>query len=321
MTRWRMTSLISARDKPLPGRVLLRAALYGMIIVLAGCITAPEVDWRLRRAVVDMERSAQPGIIGTLAVAGTVYASTFTDGAMWIVIASPTKRGLPVNRLARIDLASNRLTDILAVGGYSHAALVADGESLWLADGLGGDRVSRIDLATHQLTASIALPRNPVAIAASTGSIWVLAAARANKLGRLLLSVSGLALYRIDPASHRIVGITAIPGEGETADLPTNGRLTVTPGAIWVTTRSGKVHRIDPRSGDRRETFATGAEAGDAYAASTNDKLGLIEQVSARLGQAAYDATAAEGSLWAFSHPAGPSGALRGITVITRLQP
>jgi hypothetical protein len=72
-----------------------------------------------------MSPSDSAGIIGDLHVAGNVDGHTFTKDYLWIVVTVPTRRDLPINRLARIDLATNRFTDIKAVEGFGGAALAS----------------------------------------------------------------------------------------------------------------------------------------------------------------------------------------------------
>lgn len=306
----------------LPNRIV--AICLASVLALTGCATPPEVDWRFRRAVLDMHPSQMPGVIGSLAVAGRVDASAFTNDALWIMVAAPTKRGLPINRLARIDLHTNRFVDLFAVGGFSGATLATGAGSVWVAEGLGGDKIHRIDANSNQHIASVTFPRNPVAIAFGEGAVWVLAAAHANHFGRILLSVTGLALYKLNPADNTISSITPIPQAAESPAQPTYGALTITAGTIWVSTRTGEVLQIDPETGTILKRFPGRQEAmafEEAYGIKEAENAALLDQLRERSAHPVYAVASGMGTLWAFSSDNKTAENNRKVTLITRFKP
>lgn len=124
------------------------------------------------------------------------------------------------NRLVRVDVGTNDVTQVIGVGS-GPSAVALSGSSVWVANTLDGT-VSQVDAATNQVRATIPVGVNPGAIAASADAVWV-----ANEAGRTLV--------RIDPRSHTV-----------TRTAPTGARPTglVIAGSLWVASQaSAGVHR------------------------------------------------------------------------------
>lgn len=229
--------------------ILLVSIVLATITFVGGCATPPELDWKYRKSVFDMQPSTVDGVVGTISVAGRVDASAFTEDALWMVVSTPVKgvASLPVNRVVKINLNTNRLYDLFSVDGFAGSAIATDADSVWVTEGLGGNNVYRVDPKKDLIVASIQLDRNPIAIAVGERAVWVLAAEQTKYLGRILLNVSGLALYKINASSNTLEAKISIPQTGKATEI-TAGSIAVGAGSVWISSRSGDVVRIDPRT-------------------------------------------------------------------------
>lgn len=265
-----------------------------------------------------MRPSGLPGALGYLTVAGRVDASAFSEDALWLVAAVPRRRDIPENHLLKIDLHSSRLVDLYPIGGFAAAAMVRTGDSLWVAEGLGGDKLHRIDATSGGMSAAIALPRNRVAVAAGEGGVWVLAAAHVTMLGPVLVSVTGTSLFEIDAAENAIVAAIEV----SPSEPPVAGGVVITPGFVWVAQASGGVLRIDPGTKTIVARFASAAEAAaaePAYRHAVDETRLQKKEASDRLGQPVYGVARGAGTWWAFSRSA--EGRTPDVTHITKLRP
>jgi sugar lactone lactonase YvrE len=137
------------------------------------------------------------------------------------------------------------------LGGFIGGALTIAEGSVWAAEGFGDEKVHRLDPVTGKIVASIAVTRNPSALAYGAGAIWVSASAKVSKAGGVLLSVSGLAVLRIDPVTNQVVASVQLPTPEPPANAVTSAGLVFANGAVWACdTRSGTVVRIEP-AGER----------------------------------------------------------------------
>lgn len=297
-------------------------ALLLFSFTVCGCVP-PEVDWRNRRAMLEMRPSELPGVVGSLTVVGNVDAFTFTKDHLWIVIAAPTKRDPPVNRLARIDLHTNRFIDLYAVEGFKDAALASGYDSIWLAEGLGGKKLHRIDPATDQIVASIELPLNPVAVATGLGGVWVIAVERVKKWGPILLGFDHWAVFKIDPKTNTISNVIRLPLEVNPTVLNSGCRIEIVEGLLWVSFSDGSIFRVDPQSNKVLTELANpqGAIPGEAtYRRLLSEENKLKERAAATLDGPVYAVASGMGTFWAFTHGSKDSGHPR-ITWVVRLHP
>lgn len=187
---------------------------------------------------------------GTFTVNGSVSAVAVTDDAVWAIVAVP-QRLLPTHSVIRSDISSGHADDLGSIGGFAAGDLAVAEGSLWAAEGLGGKRVLRLDPVTGKQIAGIDVQLNPTVLAHGAGAIWVVAAEKASKAGGVLLSVRGWAVYKIDPASNRVVASIPIPTVDPPRNVMSSAMLAFARGAVWAGDGfSGAIVRIDP-SGER----------------------------------------------------------------------
>lgn len=262
-------------------------AWLSCLVWLAGCAAPEEVDWRNRTDTLEMRAPVGRDAVGVLTVAGRVDATVFTDDALWALVAVPTRRGLPVNRLIRIDLATNRFRDLFAVDGFSFGSLAVGHGSIWVVEGLGGNKLHRVDPVSQRIVASIATSGNPVGVTVSDKAIWVLGNAPPSRLGGVVLKVEGLVLSRIDPATQRIEQQIPIPlSKTLVQGVHTAASITTAGGSVWVVTPAGEVVRVDPTN-NQIVTTLTVPDDGVARQAiyrfmTVGEKLYLMRQVKAK---------------------------------------
>ncbi len=135
---------------------------------------------------------------------------------------------------------------------HTHAVAMAVGYgSLWMADDVC-DRLIRVDLASRAPSATIELPPSsgPNAVAVAAGSVWVTG-------GRTK------ALYRIDPAANRVMGLpTAL------IDPPTSAAASEA--AIWIASETtNHVSRISTADAQLAGTFEVGLQPSGLAAATS----------------------------------------------------
>jgi len=178
------------------------------------------------------KNSAQPKVIAKIPVNAIALASN--QNAIW-AITQPSVAGKP-GTLVKIDAATNRVIDRIQVG-VAPVALAATSDSVWVSNGprcgaapscshgatpASGNENSvwRIDASNDRVLARI-----PVAyagdIAAGEGAVWV----------------NGDRLYKIDPATNRVVLRAGAPGNGAV-------HLAAGAGYLWTTSSSGQSETI-----------------------------------------------------------------------------
>lgn len=207
----------------------------------------------------EMTVAHRPGVIGHQVSKGWILGAAITSDALWAVAATPSKRPeiyAPTYWLVRIDLASNRMTTHLDLGTFpwlglemGGGSLAADRDSVWVAEGLGGEAIHRINTQTARVEASVAIPL-PASIVVGGGHVWVSGMGDWKRLGGLKLRVSEHAVYKIDRQTGSIVGKISFPvGERPTSALSRAPLLAKLNRALWaVDVWAGTVHRIDPDS-------------------------------------------------------------------------
>ena len=191
---------------------------------------------------------------GPLALKGSFTVPAFvenvveTEDALWAVVAVPRKYpALPYQQLVRSDIASGQVLAGPTIGGFLGSSLVLAEGSLWVSEGAGGEKVHRIDPASRKIIASVEVSRNPSLLAHGAGSIWVAAAHLAHLVGGVLISVHGWALYRIDPATNRVVASVPIPTQDPPSGMGPAAMLAFADGALWAgDALNGTLVRIDP---------------------------------------------------------------------------
>lgn len=123
--------------------------------------------------------------------------------------------------------AAPRVLDVIRLGGNPTDAVLADG-SVWVGD-FAGRRVLRLTPGKRRVAARIAVPGQPVAIAAGAGGIWVRTA-----------------------VGDR--GVVTRVGSGRSARVGYGATLAAGPAAVWaadVELGPERLQRIAPRTGRR----------------------------------------------------------------------
>jgi hypothetical protein len=194
-----------------------------------------------------------PALRGSFTTQGSVDAVAITDEAVWAIVAVQGRgiASLPTHFLVRSDIRSGYAADLAQIGGFVGGDLTVAEGSVWAAEGGGGDKVHRIDPITGKTVASIAVTRNPMALTSGAGAIWVSASAKASKAGGVLLSASGLAVFRIDPVTNQVVASVPLPMPEPPWNAFPSAGLAFASGSLWACdTLSGTVVRIEP-AGER----------------------------------------------------------------------
>jgi YVTN family beta-propeller protein len=187
--------------------------------------------------------------VATIPVGRAPLDLAATPGAVWV-----THSGGGGDRVARIDLQTNRPVGRPVKTGASPQSLATGGGSLWVANH-DAATVTRIDLASGKVLADIPVPSEPHRVAYGAGAAWV-------------GNWHDNSVSRIDPASNRVIG-APIPIGSHHA-----GNLVVGAGSVWVTSDyrvdaapgDVVVVRIDPQTNRAVEMIAVGGHPIDVAA-------------------------------------------------------
>jgi len=172
-------------------------------------------------------------LVATVALPGEPCAGLAVGfGALWVPLCGKTPR------LARVDLASNAVTEIPGVGPpMGEGGIAASRDSVWLVIDKAGT-LARIDPATPRIRQRVSLPPGSFNPLYYRGVVWVTNAA-------------GAAVTAVDAASGAV-----------RATIPTgpNPRfLAAGAGAIWTLDQGdGSLTEIDARSRRPIRTVALG---------------------------------------------------------------
>ena len=153
-------------------------------------------------------------------------------GALWVPLCGKTPR------LARVDLASNAVTDIPRIGPpVGEGGITASPDSVWLVIDMAGT-LARIDPATGKIRQRVSLPPGSFNPLYYRGVIWV-------------TNATGAALTAVDATTGAV-----------TATVPT-GRgprfLAAGDGAVWTLDQGdGSLTKVDARTRRAVRTIALG---------------------------------------------------------------
>jgi YVTN family beta-propeller protein len=201
----------------------------------------------------------------------------------------------PRNNVTRIDPATNKIVDNIAVGARPCSGLAAGFGSVWVPT-CGDKSVSRIDLKSGKVTATFPLTigNSEGGIAVGAGSFWIMIDAQGT-------------LARIDPATNTVIGrIPVAPGSFAVA---------FGGDAVWITsTEQSLLTRVDPRTNTVTDRIQVGPKprfltVGDDAVWTLNQGDGsisrvdmstrkLVATIEAGLPGGGGEIAAGEGSVW-----------------------
>jgi len=184
--------------------------------------------WRPRRRRT-LVATVAVGLLATVAIAGRVGPGGSEPGRQPSA-AAPATQAPPATTAPRSAVVAT-----IGTGGFPYGMAFGAG-SLWVA---GGDHVSRIDPVGNRVEATIPFGMGaghaavgPSGLAFGAGAVWV------------PMAVPG-AVWRIDPASNRVVARISLGGPLREAIS-----VSATRGAVWVASRGegerGVLLRVDP---------------------------------------------------------------------------
>jgi len=203
-------------------------------------------------------------------------------GALWVPLC-----GKPA-RLARVDLASNTVTDLPGTGPpMGEGGVTASPGSLWLVTDTAGT-LARIDPVTRKVRQRVSLPPGSYNPLYYRGVVWV-------------TNASGAAVTAVDAATGRVV--TSI------ATGPNPRFLTAGGGAIWTLDQGdGALTKIDAKTRRPVRTVALGTPG---HGGDIKFGCGLVWTTMAHVPLTATDAgTGMVRRQWV--GPGGDSLAVRG---------
>ena len=164
-------------------------------------------------------------------------------GSVWVTDPYPP------GPLRRVDTATMKVADAIALSSPGGPAITIDGGSVWVNAGLA--QLAQVDARTRQVVGSapISTPSartgaatatrdrgGPIRLAAGQGSLWLVTHPATTCCPPRTFGTS--TLQRIDPEDQVVSGV--VPLEG----FPSG--VAVGQGAVWVGTREGNLFRIDP---------------------------------------------------------------------------
>jgi hypothetical protein len=192
--------------------------------------------------------SGPPGVTRTADTA-LVDAIAVTPSSVWIAAGGLVLRVDPVTRrtivVPHIETVEPPVVQVTAGAGAVWATTTA------------GRQLLRIDPRTARVTASLSVPAEAVAAAAS--GVWVVCCSAGG---------GGRQLTRVDPASGRVVQAIRLPGHPQAVGIGPSG--------VWVRGAQGPVWRVDPASNRVVATIRLPASNGQSYRPDTGDPGGDI---------------------------------------------
>jgi hypothetical protein len=228
-------------------------------------------------------------VVGTGQKFSCAVGLAFGAGAVWATTLS--------SELLRIDPIAARVVARVPVGPTT-ASVGTDDTSVWVVCcGLhteqGRGSLTRVDAASNRVVTRVPLRGMPDAVGAGPSGLWVRAALRS--------------IWRINPATNRVVETIAIPGGlGDE-----RGRVLVGRDGVFIgDPAKNTIIRVDPATGRVAATMV-GADGrgvaivdGTAWATSKAGlmrldgaprKISLVAEAGARI----TDLVGADGTLWA----------------------
>jgi DNA-binding SARP family transcriptional activator/glutamine cyclotransferase len=201
---------------------------------------APAGDsvWTLdtRDAAVSKLDARTGALLRTVSARSAPSGLAVGEGWVW-VIGMTHQRGVVV----QFDPATGEVANTRLLGPMIPRAVVAGEGGVWIAAELPGRPgvLLRLSPSTAAVVSKLPLPVKPTAIALALGQheIWISGAAPAS---RGSAAVSRVALYRVDPATGRIVAHAVLAAD------PGRSRIAVGPVGLWLSDGRGALLRLDP---------------------------------------------------------------------------
>ncbi len=226
------------------------------------------------------------------------YGLATSSDAVWAI-------AYQAGMLSKVDPQTGTVTSNIPLAGA--ASVMAAEDTLWVA-GYGGPRDSRlyrIDSRTGQVAASIETGELCCDLTAGEGSIWT-------------VDPNG-SVIRVDPALNQVVQHIPV-----TIDRNAHTNVVYAGGALWVSSDSTKLLRVDPNSGATMQLDVGGgvpflAERGLVWGASptqlwaVDEKTGeLARQIPLQNSTEVLSLALGYGSIWVgIRHPARVGAVVR----------
>jgi YVTN family beta-propeller protein len=180
------------------------------------------------------------------------------------------------------------VTKKITIGFQNYGATFAAG-SVWVTSEADGT-VRRISPGTNRVTKTIKVGLQPNGVVYAFGSLWI-------------ADLGGSSLIRLDVRSNRVT---------KRIRLAKVDWITPSPGALWVSSETGRVFRVDPRTGKVVATIRVGANPlGSAWIAgelwvpniddgtlSIVDPAGNVVRSTLATGRGPLSIASARGDVW-----------------------
>ena len=223
-------------------------------------------------------------------------------GSLWVPLCGTRAT------LARIDLASNKLTGVFPIGpGAAEGGITTSADSVWLVVDKAGTALARIDPASGRVRQTVRVPTGSYNPRYSDGRIWVTRAAGAlttsvdARTGAVLatvhtgpgprfLTAGAGAVWTLNQGDGSLTRIdTGNPSAATTVALGTPGHggdIGFGAGMVWVTVAGIPLSEVDAASATLRcQWFGPGGDSlgvGHGAIWLTNYHAGTIARVDLR---------------------------------------
>ena len=216
-----------------PGRELQE--LERAILAQDPALEAPPRNTR-REPHAIARRGRRGGVL--IAAGGAVLLAAIITAAVKLAASGASTVRAPPNSLAAIDVHSDRVTGVVAVGARPGAVAFGSG-SLWVAN-LDDQNISRIDPRSLRTLRNIRLGSSATGIATTAGAVWVVESNISP-----YLNLTSLFVGRIDPEFNVLSGGVRIGNV-----IPSGpGAVAAQGNSVWVAPSTGLLTRVDAVTG------------------------------------------------------------------------
>jgi YVTN family beta-propeller protein len=186
----------------------------GMVLSAAGSIWTTDL---VRAQVVRISPETN-AVVRRIPFSTRPFGIAYGAGSIWVADRT-------ADTMARIDPRTNRVVRRIRIGFSSYGVAFGAG-SVWVTSEADGT-VRRISPRTDAVVKTIRVGNDPNGAVYAFGALWV-------------ANLGGGTLVRVDVRTNRLTKKVAIAR----ADW-----ITPSPGALWVSSESGRVVRVDPSTG------------------------------------------------------------------------